>query len=287
MIILKSPIKVKIELRSLDSIGSYNETSLTAYFNHNIEVKKNFDNLIRKETNYFQSKKLKAAYQAKFYQNLNMDFYQGFETLTDYLTFNNQDLLRIIREIREIPDKNDREVAINSMIVNLTDIIIEELNNFNVFLGVTTTNILLEYVKKVINVFKSFTVSLLDINVVMVIKNNEYKLFDDMVMRNIRMDIDSFKNSFTLEDYIELTTSAHLKDRYIVRDGLDLSKPFNIKFKEYNSDLEDRYVFNANLPEFIGSVELFDIPNIQTKLNVTSRARMSDRVVIKATYPQI
>ncbi|BDH16490.1 MAG: hypothetical protein [Bacteriophage sp.] len=250
------------------NIGSYDNDNIFQIYNKNISVRDRFEELLTKETNYKNFKKLKAAKSAKFIQKLNYDIFNGKATLTDYLRTKNVDLYAIIERIRSITDIEERNKEIENNISNLTDILSDALNKFNVYIGSASLAILMEYIKKVILTFKSFTVSLLDLSFFMVIKEkNDYRLFDEPKYT---------KSSFLTNSIADLDDKFYEKASSKLRDNTYYGE--FLRFFIFYKLLDRAYLWD--LMKFDGKYNLQDITNLEDTIKIFETAKFDDNLII-------
>lgn len=209
-----------IQLEDMREYEEFNRNAISNITNQNNKIRSYLELLIHNETDYQAYKKLRAAHHAKFFQPINYDMFEGHDTLTSYLMRNNVNLYALIQEIRETSEVINKRKLIQIAIDKLTDIITSALSDFNIFLSASSVDILVSYMKKVITVFKSFTTTLLDLNVFIVMtERNETKLLDKLgdFRSEVSFDADmrlhddfKFRNSITQESNI------FLNDRIVI-----------------------------------------------------------------------
>lgn len=168
-----------ISLADLRTYSKFDESDVVQIYTKNMKVKENLEDLINSEVDYHSYKKLRSAHNAKFYQTINYNMFGTHVTFTSYLRTRNSDLYNIVTNIKDINDTDKKNKALENMISNLTDIVTDSLQNFSIFLGATSLDILLSYMRSAILAFKSFTTSLLDLNVfIIVAETYETRLLD-------------------------------------------------------------------------------------------------------------
>lgn len=269
------------------NVGIYDSESIYGIFSKNMNTWEEIDGLLTKEVDYQKFKKLKAAREAKFIQKLNYDLYEGKTTLTSYLKSKNLDLYNIINDIRSIIDDDEQKRVIETTISSFTDILTTALKKYDIYVGSTSLSILIDYIKKVILTFKSFTVSLVDLAFFMVIKErNDYRLFDYYTM-NAYFDLeDAFElhdvmykvSHFDLEDRIPLNEILTffiffvLVDRFLLRDDLLITSKFDVDSMLYIADT----TVQTTLMNAESKMKLQDFSDILIRLEEFDRITLRD-----------
>lgn len=229
-----------IELSDLRSFSTFGEPEVLSIYNQNINVKQNFEKLISNETSYHNYKKLRTAHNAKFYQTINYTMFGTHPTFSSYLKTRNSSLYKIITDIRGISDTAEKTKALENMISNLTDIVTDALQNFSIFLGATSLDILLSYMRTAILAFKSFTTSLLDLNVFIIIgETYETRLLDGLERMTAFVEHKNSKIRF--EDKQRLLTSLPVKSKHLLNDVRNLKTAFTL----YDRPLQPTLIYDA------------------------------------------
>ena len=172
-------------LTNMNSVGVYDKNAINTITVQNLKVHENMKQLMRQETNYKRYKKLRDAYNFKFLQSLNYDLFGGAPTFSAYLETAAPSLYAVIAEVRGLRDTNPEAFRslLNNRITELTDIISEYLSNFSVILGASSLSIIAQYLFKVVNTFKSFTVELRDLDIFVIAREDYlHRLMDSVEM---------------------------------------------------------------------------------------------------------
>lgn len=232
-------IKNAVTLTDMDSVSTFNQANLLAAYNHNITVHTNIKESMKRETKYSRYKKLKELYNYKFIQKLNYSLFNGEATYTDYIQKRNTDLYNMIVNLRAETDQSAMRVAIEKRIIELIDIVKEFLNGFELFLGSTSIGILSSYLRQVIITFKSFTVSMRDLDVFIIIKEDTQQRIMDEMKFGVSM---LFKtDTFIIRDRkIRFKSSLRFRDKRRILDRLKSTSKITFKDKNVKLKLRDK-----------------------------------------------
>lgn len=112
------------------------------------------------------------------------------ESYTEYLQYNSSILYESLISIKEIPSYEDRQTMIINTLNSISDYIIEwidndQIENIFVNLPVESGNSVMTYMYKIINFFKSYKVTLLDINNIYKIDEERVFIIDDYYINYI------------------------------------------------------------------------------------------------------
>lgn len=225
----------------------FNVAELTRIHTKNMTSYNNLNDQLDKETSYKRYKKLKAAYNAKFVQKLNYDMFGGMETYSDYIRSKNTDLYDLIVRIRSIDDLEEQRVTLAETITTLVDVLNSAIDNFKLTLGTTNIDILVGYLKQVIMTFKSFTVSLKDLTVFIVMRDKyQSKLLDyfttSSTMKFTTDDL-AVKDLHYRNSFFDLSD----KYRYLERNNFSANSVFrDDKNKPYDKSVFTGYFYKSS-----------------------------------------
>ena len=219
-----------ITLRNLNQVPLYDSDTVRDIVAQNTKVKSNMESYIHKETNYQKYKRLRNAYNGKFIQDLSYKLFKPHTTYTEYLATRNTDLFNMVERIRGITDPVERQQVLEETISNLTDVANTVLDKFGLFFGSTSLNIIVGYMRKVILAFKSFTVSLNDLNVFIVIREQyTTKLLDELKSISqlmIRKDNIYFEDRIDVKSKFKVRSRTRLLDMTTLTQTSGLGKDF-------------------------------------------------------------
>jgi hypothetical protein len=276
-----------IQLADMRTSQVFNVAEVLRIHKKNTAVFDNINNQLAKELSYKRYKKLKQAYDAKFVQKLNYDMFGGMETYTDYIESRNTDLYTLITSLRAIIDDSARHTAIAEIITTLVDTISSALDNFKLTMGTTNVDILVAYLKQVIMTFKSFTVTLRDLNVFIIMRDKYHNRLLDYFKVSSTMKLTS--NDFALGDlahrntFFKLTSKYRFLDRYssngrfVFRDTfVKLRDKVKLKSSFYKSSVfayDDEKFFTSTL------VSKKDKYRYNERLITDKSSRLKDRTL--------
>lgn len=220
----------------------FNVQELTKIHTRNMSAYNNLNDQMNKETSYKRYKKLKAAYNAKFVQKLNYDMFGGMETYSEYIRSKNTDLYDLITKIRSIDDIEEQRVTLAETITTLVDVLNSAIDNFKLTLGTTNIDILVGYLKQVIMTFKSFTVSLKDLTVFIVMRDKYQSKLLDYFTTSSKMKFTT--DDLAVGDVYYRNSFFNLSDKYRYLE----KNIFNAKsvFKDDKNKPYDKSVFNGS-----------------------------------------
>lgn len=255
-----------ITMRNLNQVPLYDSDTVRDIVAQNTKVKGNMESYMKQETNYQKFKRLRNAYNGKFIQQLSYKLFKPHNTYTEYLSTRNNDLYTMVENIRAISDPEERQRTLEEAISNLSDVSNTVLDKFGLFFSSTSLNIIVGYMRRVILAFKSFTVSLNDLNVFIVIREqyttkllDELKSITHMMMKYDRLDF---------EDRIDVKSKFKVRTRHKL---LDYSRIYMVRrFYEFNNG--DDYDFHDHLH------------SVNLKMNLRSNAKLKDRLAFKYNF---
>lgn len=270
-----------IELVDLRTITRFDEPEILKIHTQNSKVKKNLEELISNESNYQDYKKIRAAHNAKFYQKINYDIFNSHKTLTSYLKTRNEDLYNIVENIKGNQQPGEKVKTIQNMITSLTDIIASTLQNFSIFLGATSLDILVSYMRTTILAFKSFTTSLLDLNVFIIMKES----YETRVMDHLERISSTVQHKVTLkqlEDNVNIQTLQSHNSRNMLTE-LATNFEGNIQVIENSQPVLFDNTENLSTIYFENrcNFKYSDNKRIQSAIITDSKVRLNDKLKLR------
>ena len=215
-------------------------------FDYNIGIHGNLKTALHAETDYKRYKQLKQIYYARFTQKLNYSLFNKAETYTDYILSRNIDMYNFIKKIRDIENPEERQIEIEREITYVTDVVKSYLNDMDLFFGSTSVDILSSYLRDVIEVFKSFTVTLRELSFFMVLKEElDGRIFDGIESMDSIIPIEDHVTGATWDRYVFLG-NFHYYDKVHLHD---IGKIFTYLGKQVTTDwiyFKDKQVFDAD-----------------------------------------
>ena len=197
---------------------------------------KNIYNHIIYEMEHADNKEIyliyKYLYDSLMLTDLNFEYYyveelgRPAETYTEFLQYKNRTLYNVLQSIKEETDPEKKSIDIYNMITNISSFITDYIGSdqlSHIFINLPTESG--EYVKnymyKIINFFKSYKISILDIQTIYKLdKENKVFIFDDIF----------YQYYFIKKEIIK---------------ALDKKKYFTTLFKEDTMKIIDDYIFNS------------------------------------------
>lgn len=225
---------------------SFDKEKTLEVFDYNIGIQSNIKDALHTETNYKRYKQLKQIYYARFTQKLNYSLFNKAETYTDYILSRNIDIYNFIKAIRDIEDPEERQIEIEREITYVTDVVKSYLDDMDLFFGSTSIDILSSYLRDVIEVFKSFTVTLRELSFFMVLKEElDGRIFDGVESMDSIIPIEDHITGATWDRYVFLG-NFHYYDKVHLHD---IASIFTYLGKQVTTDwiyFKDKQVFNAD-----------------------------------------
>ena len=177
------PLDSSISLKEIGQIGTLDANTILEANEINFGIHTSIEEELKRETNYGRYRKLQEIYNAKFIGKLNYELYSGVSTYYEYLEEANPDLAKVIADIRAIDEDDVRRYTLEEKLIELIEYITEYMDGFEWFFSSTSLSILSSYLRKAIDTFKSFTVTMRDLQIVILIREETTgKLFDELDM---------------------------------------------------------------------------------------------------------
>jgi hypothetical protein len=249
---------------------SFDKEKTLEIFDYNIGMQTNIKNALHTETNYKRYKQLKQIYYARFTQKLNYAIFNKAETYTDYILSRNIDIYNFLMGIRNIESPEERQIEIEREITYVTDVVKSYLNDMDLFFGSTSVDILSSYLRDVIEVFKSFTVTLRELSFFMVLKEElDGRVFDDSSIDSV-IPVKDHITGATWDNAIFLG-NFHYYDKVHLHDIASI-------FTYLGTEITTDTIYFKDKPVFDADFKYEDIIHIQDKFRQISVFRVDEHI---------
>ena len=244
----------KWTLKDLNTVTNYNFETLISIYQQNFNIYSNYKDKMAKSIDIKEFNNLKKLHQYKFIEKLNFDLFEGFSHYTNYIKSRNLDLYNYIMSTREIEDSETRKTAQEKQITAITDILNEYLTGITLYFSSTSLDILSSYLREVIEVFKSFTVSLKELDLFIVVKEfGDTKVIDDLgaiTLNNTYKDkipflwvkMDKLKSKWNYDDKMFVHDYVFKNSKYDKIDHIN----YNDKLRYSDTNLVYQQFFDRN-----------------------------------------
>lgn len=179
-------------LKSIDPFDNIDQPLFIQNTRHNLQVRKNILNSLKYEPNAKIFKEKLRVIRDKLQINYDNTLFVGYATYSDYLQAVSPDLLQFVQNAID-------NHTISEDLTILVDILTEFVNSNKLMLNSSSLTPLIQTLKSLINVFKSFSTTLKDIRI------------------NIRAKEDFF---FKFTEYVTMISQISLNDRFTYNDVL-------------------------------------------------------------------
>lgn len=190
-------------------------------FVENKKYREAFENLIMKTQDYTLYKKLQTLWEIKFTHTKQQEMFEGFSTYSEYL-IDKDEFLHEFTVIEDTLEEESRLSIINEKILELASTIDTYLDSEDLDVFLTNNSIatesIKEYLYRLLNIFKSYTVDLIDMEVTY--------FFDSKLFNTLRyFDETAWIISFNPKEVLPVI------DRYAYWSELDLREN-NLQFTD-------------------------------------------------------
>lgn len=259
------PKKKILSLKDVDNYTTIGISEISSFQKNNVLAYNEFEELAIKESKKEEMtvkvfNEIKDLYKSRFTSKLNLDIYNGFTKYSDWVKSKHSMLGKYLDEFLLSTNDVDRKDMIMSLIQILTDYTYSANIKFEKFFIDNTV----DYLRRIVEVFKSYTTTLHDINIVYLWNEKLFFSYIDEWMSKAKFETKSYLN---------------LSFKYVFND--------KIKHVDYMPELLD---FN----NFLGKFNVTD--NLSTKLKESYSAysfysysfymNISDSEVIKSNITQ-
>jgi hypothetical protein len=170
--------------------------TLISNFNENIKILRKLEEAIAKSDDYEEIKNLQYSYDNLFLTKINREIFQGYDTYIEYLKNSNRSFGSWVEELIKLDDLEYKEKNLVELI-NVIDIFLDsEFLNFNSL----NNKYFLQYIRKMIEFFKSYTIELRNFSI--------FYSFDNIYDNGIKLLVKNenkykIKKANNLEPYIK------------------------------------------------------------------------------------
>ena len=251
-------------LRDLSKVDTFDINTLLSVYENNYRIHTNMKEKMYRTNSIDEFNNLKKLYNSKFIEKINLTLFNGFETYTSYISTKNKDLYNYIISSRNIEDDQTRKETQEKQITLIIDVLTDYLTGINLYFSSTALDILAGYLKEVIEVFKSFTVTIKDLDVFIIVKDQgNTKTLD--IVRKMSKRVE-YKNRipWLYGRFAKMLTTIKEKDRSFLGDDI------NVKYVYDRPTLVD--LTNSRLPDTIQVIN----PKRLDLVNGTDIARVTD-----------
>lgn len=275
-----------------ETSGKIDISEFTTLFDKSDKMRESLRKDIFSVKNYEGYRQLRHMYDIKYTANIVKSIFEGYATYCDYLKDHSPDLYHYVQDIIDVMSLEEGLVEkdfYREGILNLADIIDAYLGEYfdNLFLKNNSIvgDYIKEYVYKLLNIFKAYTVDINQISIIYLIDDpllNTVRLFDGDVFKNqfkrkdlaflwtrydqlntmdlidtlVLYDKNKWLNTFDLEDYLRVNDDREIgitNDQYLTEcifmDDLDSMVFTNIPLLDYMDKLETlkEYTFHTSI----------------------------------------
>lgn len=277
-------IPLDYRIKTIPQEGSIDINTVQSIFNHNRVALRYTEELLRKETNYKRYRRLLAYYRRQFFNAFNNSLVIKTYDYNDYFGAKIPLLKEFLDDIVSKENIEERNALIKENILYLIDVINAYCNEVNLQFSSINASIEIGYLKRIINVFKSFTVTLRELNSVLELKDDvEFRLLDDtnfigLLSITDYADIElcdyytftkllELYTWFKLNDRMDLTVGLTHKDRIELRDFLQSIQSILSErdFVRLNDQINDILV-NETIDDTIEYDDIMKIDHVSIKI---------------------
>ena len=152
-------------LLGTDSVAELNDSTLSSLFNYNEKMKETVEDYLSKQqrTHLFTPDKMtlmKESYAAKFTADFNQKVYSGYTHYNEWLKDQDSELFEYVQRCFKETDDNKRE-----LIIEIMDTLSDYCAATNIRFDSMFNTVVAQYVRRLIDVFKSYTVTLKDFKI--------------------------------------------------------------------------------------------------------------------------
>ncbi|WP_368880294.1 hypothetical protein, partial [Proteus mirabilis] len=265
-------------LENLSSVDKFDQESINQVITRNSAVYKKMMDRILAESDYKKYQKLRSLYYSKFTQKLSYEIFRGHKTYSDYLKSQNEDLHNYVTRLQSIEDKDTKRVEIERAITLLTDIMKSYLNNTELFFGSTSIDIFSSYLREVIEVFKSFTVTLRDLNFFIIVQEEiDGRLFDYIDdLQGFLTIIEKLEGDMLISDYYRFFKRLNFNDKVHLHDSIVTTVKLDEKLTTDYLILKDAFNLSKTYLNSADKITLVDGMTLSGGFSIQDNTKFAD-----------
>jgi len=208
--------------------NSYSMEEFVKIFKYNNDLRYKLEDIIVESNNYELYRNYLKLWDIKFIGDINISYFSGHDTYSDYLKRKNYDLYAFTQMPATIKGDEKLEYEFyRDKVFELCESIDNHINAGNMNFFVNNGFIgMLDYVKRfiyiLIHVFKAYTTQLLETNTVLSFNDktfNAIRMFDKANISGFF----KFREYITLKDFMKTTTTYKFEDRIELRDEIKIT----------------------------------------------------------------
>jgi hypothetical protein len=230
-------------------------SEVASKYDGNTTLRLVLEKAIKLTTHYESYASFKKDYESLFKSkgSPTTDIYEGHTTLTSYLQAKSPQLLAFINNAKQ-QDKDllTGELYLRRAMETIIHAIESFISSTSLKLNVIGTEYIIEYIRKMINYFKAYTVDLKTLEF--------YYVVDDMAKT---IDDDKFFTKFSWKEYIEIYDDSRITSKFRINESIQRCKFEDVEAQYKNSRKNGRTVLDSYF--HIGNNETI---LIQRKYNV-------------------